>query len=73
MKSCEITPTSNCHMYNKAIISPDEIYNKYLNQGFKYFKLEGRTFSETKILLNLIKYMIKPEYTFMVIKYTLQK
>jgi hypothetical protein len=62
MKSCEITPTSNCHVYNKAIISSDEIYTKYLNNGFKYFKIEGRTWPDAALAISCVSYLIKPEY-----------
>lgn len=71
MKSCEITPTSNCDMFNKAMISPDEIYNKYLKNDFKYFKLEGRTWTDANLAISCVNYLIKPEYQTFALKHIL--
>lgn len=30
--------------------------------GFSNFKLEGRTLTDLEVLLNIAKYMIKPQY-----------
>jgi hypothetical protein len=30
--------------------------------GFSNFKLEGRTLTDLEVLMNIAKYMIKPEY-----------
>ena len=62
MKHCEISEGSTCPMYNPAHISPDELYNKYLLSGFKYFKIEGRTWNSKEIAIVYADYLIKPEY-----------
>lgn len=43
-------------------ITPDEIYNQYVKKGFSNFKIEGRTLSNLELLLNIAKYMVKPNY-----------
>lgn len=43
-------------------LSPEEIYNWYAPNGFKHFKLEGRTLPATEVACNYVRYMIKPEY-----------
>lgn len=45
-------------------LTPEEIYNTYIPMGFSNFKIEGRTFKNLEVLLNIVKYMIKPEYQF---------
>lgn len=47
-------------------LTPEEIYNIYSPKGFQYYKLEGRTLSYSEVLLNYIRYMVKPEYQFFV-------
>jgi hypothetical protein len=43
-------------------ISPTDIYNTYAPLGFSNFKLEGRSLPDLEVLINIVKYMIKPEY-----------
>lgn len=45
-------------------LTPEEIYTIYLKKGFSHFKLEGRSLSDMEVLLNYIRYMIKPEWQF---------
>lgn len=47
-----------------TVIQPEELYTSYVNKGFKYFKLEGRTLSDLDNLLTFTKYLIKPEYQY---------
>lgn len=42
---------------------------EYANNGFNHFKLEGRTLPPIEVILNFVKYMVKPEYIFAVIYY----
>lgn len=43
-------------------MTPEEIYEKYVPQGFENFKLEGRTLGLMENMCNYVKYMVKPEY-----------
>ena len=52
-------------------LTPDDIYNTYAPQGYKYFKLEGRTLGIVENLCNYIYYMVKPEYQHYVLNYVL--
>ena len=54
-----------CNSHNN--LSPEDILTKYVPQGFSNFKLEGRTLGISENLCNLIRYMVKPEYQFMVL------
>lgn len=68
--------TRTCGIY-KDNLYPDKEKEKnnlsqeecieYSKKGFNNFKLEGRTFSSKTLLLNLVKYMVKPEYQFHVL------
>lgn len=70
--NCGTPYTIRCNIKNDTLhpdtcnypnnISPEEIDNYYVPQGFEMFKLEGRTLSDTECLLNIARYMIKPEY-----------
>ena len=42
-------------------ISPEEIENYYEPMGFSMFKLEGRTLPDMEVLLNFIRYVVKPD------------
>lgn len=48
-------------------ISPEEIWNYYVPNGFSMFKLEGRSLSHLEFYLNCIRYLVKPEYQFYLI------
>lgn len=54
-------------------LSPDEIYNIYAPKGFKHFKLEGRTLSDLENACNYVRYMVKPEYKYLVLQILLEK
>ena len=43
-------------------ITLEQIQNYYYPNGFKYFKLEGRTLSPLEVLCNYANYFIKSEY-----------
>lgn len=62
MKHCEIQNNSNCAVFNKAHITINEIFDKYIPAGFHYFKLEGRTWPSKDMAIVLADYLIKPEY-----------
>lgn len=47
--------------YNNNI-SPEEIENYYVPQGFSMFKLEGRTLNHLENVCNWARYLFKPEY-----------
>lgn len=61
---------SNCNSANN--ISPEEIYNYYVPNGFNLFKLEGRTLTSIENACNYVKYMVKPEYQFYVLQLLLE-
>lgn len=66
LKLCEIYK-GNLHpdmFQQKSTILPEDIYQKYSNMGFKYYKIEGRTLSVANILIQYARYMVKPEYQF---------
>lgn len=54
------TVSENCCNY-KNNISPENLLT-FEEKGFKHFKLEGRTLSDSEIIANYIRYMIKPQY-----------
>ena len=62
MKHCEIKENTSCAEFNSTHISPEEIYNKYLPNGFQYFKIEGRTWPSEEMAIVIADYLIKPEY-----------
>lgn len=63
MKSCEIKNNSSMsYLFNPAHISPGELYDKYVPAGFKYFKIEGRTWDNKSVALAFADYLIKPQY-----------
>lgn len=43
-------------------ISREEITEKYYPNGFRHFKLDGRSFETEKLVDSIIYYMVKPEY-----------
>jgi collagenase-like PrtC family protease len=51
---------------NSSFISPEMIYDKYLDAGFHNFKLDGRGFKRDKVLESFAFYLAKPEYRSMV-------
>ena len=59
-----LDPITTCSKNN---LSPQEIYEKYAPMGFKHFKLEGRTLPDIEIACNYVKYLVKPEYQYLVL------
>lgn len=49
-------------MKNPGFIGIDNIQNMYAPQGFRHFKIEGRSLGSAIILEFLLYYMTKPEY-----------
>ncbi|MBR6833579.1 MAG: hypothetical protein IKM81_09370 [Fibrobacter sp.] len=49
-------------MKNPGFIGIDDIQNMYGPQGFRHFKIEGRSLGSAVILEFLLYYMTKPEY-----------
>lgn len=49
-------------MKNPGFIGIDDIQNVYAPQGFRHFKIEGRSLGSALILEFLLYYMTKPEY-----------
>lgn len=47
---------------NKSFISTELIYDKYINAGFRNFKLDGRGFKKSKVIESFAYYLAKPEY-----------
>ncbi len=73
LKSCEIDSGSICAMFNHAHISPEDLYTTYLEQGFHYFKLEGRTWHSSDMAISCADYLIKPEYQTFFIRYVQER
>jgi hypothetical protein len=73
LRSCSIRQNNLYPRNDSVFITPEEIEKYYYPNGFSNFKLEGRTFSELDTLLNLVRYMVKPEYQFHVISLLMQE
>ncbi|MBQ5317053.1 MAG: hypothetical protein J6I96_05825 [Oscillospiraceae bacterium] len=43
-------------------ISPDAVYGRYADMGYRNFKIEGRSVPDINVLENYMYYMIRPEY-----------
>ena len=64
----------------KSVLFPLNHYNnlsyndivEYYNNGFNNFKLEGRTFPPNTLILELVKYLVKPEYQFYIAEFLLK-
>lgn len=54
-------------------LTPEEIYNTYVPNGYVNFKLEGRTLGILENLLNYVRYMVKPEYQMYVIDFIIRE
>ena len=48
-------------------LTPEEIINTYAPMGFQHFKLEGRSLSDLENACNYVRYMVKPEFQFLVL------
>ena len=49
-------------MKNPAFIGITDIQNIYAPNGFKHFKIEGRSLGSAVVFEMLLYYMVKPEY-----------
>lgn len=58
---------------SKNVITPKEIEEYYVPNGFTHFKLEGRSLSETENACNYVKYLVKPEHQLFILNKLLQK
>lgn len=47
-------------------ITPETLYDKYVNMGFSHFKIEGRTMHPLNVIESYVYYLAKPEYKDMV-------
>lgn len=54
-------------------ISPSEVFNRYYNLGFRYFKLSGREEFSLIGLNSIIDYLIKDEYKIDVLTFILER
>lgn len=45
-----------------GFVSREDLYNKYVPQGFRHFKIEGRNICPAKPIEWYLYYMVKPEY-----------
>jgi collagenase-like PrtC family protease len=69
-KPCEIENFTCPHMHNtiydiqdfETVISPEDLYTKYVDMGFNQFKLEGRSSHPLIVLESYIHYLVKPEF-----------
>ncbi len=43
-------------------ISPDALYGRYAEMGYRNFKIEGRSVPDLNVLENYMYYMVKPEH-----------
>lgn len=44
------------------IIKVEDLYTKYVDMGFKHFKLEGRNMHPMHVIDSYVYYLVKPEY-----------
>lgn len=49
-------------MKKRGFITREQVYGKYYEAGFCHFKLDGRAFSEEKVLESYLYYLVKPEH-----------
>lgn len=66
MGDCKIKGNNLIPFHYKNNLEPNEIF-EYSEKGFINFKLEGRSFTSLEVILNLVKYMVKPEWQYAVI------
>ena len=50
-------------MHNPSFISIEDIQSIYRPLGFTQFKIEGRSLGSALVLVFLLYYMVKPEYS----------
>lgn len=68
--NCGITKSTLYPLNYSNNLSINEII-EYNKKGFVNFKLEGRTFDTNTLILELVKYLVKPEYQFYIIDFLL--
>ena len=56
-----ITRSFSQIMENRSFISTDDIFGRYLNAGFRNFKLDGRGFKREKVFESFMYYFARPE------------
>lgn len=74
----EAYSTGECNI-NKDELFPSHYYNnftweeieEYNDEGFEYFKIEGRTFTKSSLILTLVQWLVKPEYQMYVVNFLL--
>lgn len=49
-------------MKKRGFITREQIYGAYKEAGFRHFKIDGRAFSNEKVLESYLYYLVKPEY-----------
>lgn len=54
------------YMENRSFISVEKIYGEYKEAGFCHYKLDGRSWTKSKLLESLMYYLVKPEHKDMV-------
>ena len=61
---CNINRNSFFEALNdfNTVIRVEDLYNIYVNMGFKHFKIEGRTNSIIDVIESYLYYMVKPEH-----------
>lgn len=62
MEDCGIKGNTFHPDQRKHHLTYDDIVKYYEPLGFKYFKIEGRTWERKSLILTYIDYMVKPEY-----------
>lgn len=69
MEQCYIQNTSfHQDTLNSTVnLSPNEIFKIYAPMGFKYFKIEGRTWSDEELAMTYVYYMVKPKHQFFIL------
>lgn len=72
LPGCNITRNTLSPLNEKGNnLSKADIYNKYSQQGFINFKIEGRTLFQEEVALNYVKYMVKDQFKELVTYYLL--
>ncbi|MCR4600005.1 MAG: hypothetical protein K5678_13355 [Acetatifactor sp.] len=47
---------------NRSFISTDLLYGKYVDAGFRHFKLDGRSYPPRRLIDSFLYYLVKPEW-----------
>lgn len=51
---------------NKMFITNENLYGRYIEAGFRHFKLDGRAFNRYKVIESYVYYMVKTQYRDMI-------